>query len=115
MDALLNTKVSMRISDPWELGEALQWQAFEAQIIAVSNDNVLFRLLDPFVYKGTTCEFFVASPRHEGDRVDKLRNGTSLFCGMTRITSEQAKSTDPFNLTSWRGGIAAIGNLDPTP
>ena len=115
MHTLLNTKVSMRISDPWELGEALKWEAFDAEIVAVSDDNVLIRLLEPFVYKETTCEYFVASPRHEGDHVDKFRNGKSLFCGLTHITSEQAKSDDPFDLTKWRGGIAIIGNLDPAP
>lgn len=115
MSTLLNTKVSMRISDPWEMGETLKWEAFDAEIVAVSGDNVLIRLFDPFVYKGTSCEYFVGSPRHERDHVDKLRNGKPLFCGLTHITSEQARSNDPFNLASWRGGIAAIGNLDPTP
>lgn len=114
MKALLNTKVTMRISDPWELGEALKWEAFDAEVILASDDTLLIRLLDPFVYHGTDCEFFVASPRHQGDHVEQLRNGKTLFCGLTRITSEQAKSNDPFNLTKWRGGIAIIGNLDPT-
>lgn len=114
MNALLNTKVSMRISDPWELGEALKWKAFDAEIIAVRDETVLIRLLTPFLYEGTTCEYFVGSPRHDADHVDKLCNGKSLFCGLTRITSEQARSDDPFNLTKWRGGIAIIANLDPT-
>lgn len=113
MDTLLNTKVSIRISDPWELGEALKWEMLDAEIIAMGADNILIRLLKPFVYEATNCEFFVASPRHKGEHVEKLCNGQSLFCGMTRITSEQANSDNPFDLTSWRGGIAIIGNLDP--
>lgn len=113
MSALLNTKVSMRISDPWELGEALNWKAFDAKIIVVSGDDILIQLLKPFFYKGTNCEFFIAAPRHEEDHAEKLQAGESLFCGMTRITPEQANSNSPFDLKSWRGGIAAIGNLDP--
>lgn len=105
----------MRISDPWELGEALKWQAFDASIISVEGDDVLIRLLKPFVYKGVICEFFIASPRHEGDQVACLANGKSLFCGMTHIPPEQANSNRPFDLSSWRGGIAVIGNLDPIP
>lgn len=113
MDTLLSTKVSVRISDPWELGEELKWEAFDAEIISVSADNILIQLLKPFVYKGTNCEFFISSPRHEGDHVEKLRDGKSLFCGMIHITAEQANSSNPFDLKGWRGGIAAIGNLDP--
>lgn len=114
MNSLLNSKILMRISDPWELGQALHWEAFDAEIVAVSGDNLLIHLVRPFLYKETVCEYFVASPRHERDHVDILSKGQSLFCGLTRIPSAQAHSIDPFNLTGWRGGIAAIGNLDPT-
>jgi hypothetical protein len=113
MSTLLNTEVAMRISDPWELGETLNWKTFDAKIIAVSGDDILIQLLTPFIYKGTNCEFFIATPRHEGDHAEKLQAGESLFCGLTRITHEQANSNSPFDLKSWRGGITAIGNLDP--
>jgi hypothetical protein len=102
----------MRISDPWELGEALKWETFDAEIISVIGDNILIRLLKPFIYKETRCEFFVASPWHEGDHVEALRNNKTLFCGMTRITPEQANSDNPFDLSCWREGIAIIGNID---
>ena len=115
MDTLIDSKVLVRISDPWELGEVLKWEAFSALVISVVGDDVLIRLLKPFVYKQAMCEFFVAAPRHEGDRIEMLRNGKSLFCGMTHISTEQAYSKNPFDLSSWRGGIAIIGNLDPTP
>ena len=114
MNSLLHTKILMRISDPWELGQALHWEAFDAEIVGVRGDNLLIRLVRPFFFKETVCEYFVASPRHERDHVDKLSKGQSLFCGLTRIPSDQAHSNDPFNLADWRGGIAAIGNLDPT-
>lgn len=35
----------MRISHPWELGEALKWEAFDAEIVSVIGDNILVRLL----------------------------------------------------------------------
>jgi len=112
MDTLSTSKVVMRISDPWELGEALKWEALDAEIISVIGDNILIRLLKPFVYRETRCEFFVASPRHEGDHIEALSNDKTLFCGMTRVTPEQANSNNPFDLSRWRGGVALIGNLD---
>ena len=113
MNDLFNTKVSMRMSDPWDLGESVKWQSFNSEIIGVDNDQILIRLLEPFTYKGVVCEFFVASPRHEGDHVKTLHDGKSLFCGLTRISPEQANSHNPFDLSQWRGGIAIIGNIDP--
>ena len=113
MNPLQNKKVHVRISDPWELGELIQWKALEATIVNVESDNILIKLLNPFAYKGNHCEFFVVTPRHEGDHLEKLRNGKSLFCGLTRITSEQANANNPFDLQSWRGGVVAIGNIDP--
>lgn len=113
MNTQPTVKVILRISDPWELGEALKWEAFDAEIVSMTGDDILIRLLKPFVYRETTCEFFVASPRYEGDHVELLRDGKSLFCGITRITPEQANSDNPFDLSKWRGGIAIIGSLDP--
>lgn len=114
MDICPAAKIILRISDPWELGQALKWVAFEAEIVSLSGDDVILRLLKPFVYRNTNCEYFVASPRHEGDHVDLLREGRSLFCGLTCITPEQASSKNPFDLSSWRGGVVIIGNLNLT-
>ena len=112
MSSLLHSNISIRISDPWELGEALRWEPINAEIIGVNGDDILIQLLKPFDFKGTSCEFFIASPRHEGDHAVELLNVGSLFCGMTRITTNQARSNNPFDLSNWRGGIAIIGNLD---
>lgn len=112
MNTLPTSTLIMRISDPWELGEALKWEAVEAEIVSVVGDNILIRFLKPFTYRETVCEFFVASPRYEGDHIETLCKDKKLFCGMTLITPEQANSSNPFDLSRWRGGIAIIGNLD---
>lgn len=113
MNSLFNSRVLIRISDPWEIGEALKWEALMAQIVAVGDNEVLLRLLNPFEHKGLLCEYFVAAPRHEGDHVNALDSGKSVFCSMTRILGEQATSPSPFDLSNWRGGVAIVGNLDP--
>lgn len=113
MSSLLNSRVLLRVSDPWEIGEAIEWRALEAQIVAVGDNAVLLRLRSPFEHKGVSCEYFVASPRHGGANVNALESGNSVFCSMTRVPVEQASSPTPFDLGNWRGGVAIIGNLDP--
>jgi hypothetical protein len=51
MNSLLNSRVLIRISDPWEIGEALKWEALMAQIVAVGDNEVLLQLLNPFEHK----------------------------------------------------------------
>lgn len=105
--------IYVKVSDPWELGEALHWQPLSAAIVSIENESALVRLDSPFEFKNTVCEFFVASPRHEGDAMSDLIAGRPLFCGMTRISPEQAESSRPHDLSSWRGGIAMIATLEP--
>jgi hypothetical protein len=115
MSSLETIAVTVKLSDPWELGEALKWEPLAGAIVSTEGESALVRLSNPFEFKNTTCEFFVASPRHEGHTISELADGKSLFCGMTRISSEQAKSLSPCDLTNWRGGVAMIATLEPTP
>ncbi len=107
-------RIDVKISDPWELGEAVRWQPLAAKIVSIQGESVLLRLDCPFEFKATTCEFFVASPRLEGYSISELDEGKPVFCGLTRISREQAASSNPHDLSRWRGGLTLIGNLDPT-
>jgi hypothetical protein len=108
----LGKSVSVRISDPWEIGEYLKWQALEAKIISITTEALLLQLNTPFMFESIHCEYFIASPRHEGDTVSQLLDGKPLFCGLTRISTDQANSLSPFDLSKWRGGIAIIGEIE---
>lgn len=107
------SKVMIRISDPFDLGEFLGWKGLEAHVKARNNSALLLRLSLPFEFRGVVCEYVVASPRHAGVTLDPLGRGESINCAHTRITSQAATSTEPLDLSRWRGGLAFLGTVDP--
>jgi hypothetical protein len=120
---LIGLLVRIRLSDPWELGEGLDWAPLDGTIVMARTGDgrgrgpaaeaAIVRLDRPFVHAGTHCELFHASPRHQGGRLDALLSGRGVPCGLTRLPPERLTSTDPFDLTWWRGGVAAIGTVEP--
>jgi hypothetical protein len=113
---LINKKVAFGISDPWDLGEQLGWTTLEATVIKVKDEggvsvSLAIKLTDPFVYKDTRCEFFIVSPRLEGNDFSQLDTKQPVFSGFTRVSSDQIISDDTFDLSHWRGGVALIGSI----
>lgn len=114
---LINKKVAFGISDPWDLGEQLGWPTLEATIVNVKDESglpisIAIKLAKPFAYKNTQCEFFIVSPRLEGNDFSQLNKKQSVFSGFTRISSDQIAADDPFDLSHWRGGVALIGSIE---
>lgn len=112
MNSKRANRVNVKISDPWDLGEALGWKPLAAEIISIKGESALVRLYNPFEFRKTCCQYFVASARYEGDTLANLAAGKPLFCGMTRVSTEQAKSSDPHDLSKWRGGMAMIATVE---
>lgn len=116
METSLEQKsIVVKLSDPWDLGERLNWKPLGAVVLSVDNndspENLILRLASPFEYKNVHCEYFVASTRHENERLKDLASGKAVFCGLTRIPESRMRSADPFDLGWWRGGPALIGEL----
>lgn len=114
---LRDRKVILKLSDPWDLGEQINWQAIEAVILDVKDNgdapiSIAIKLTVPFKYQNTHCEFFIASPRHEGNNFNQLNKGKAVFCGLTRVSFDQIISDNPFDLKHWRGGIGLIGEIE---
>ena len=110
---LLHNRVIIEISDPWELGEHRKWEHLTGIIIDVNenSDNLIIRIDQSFIFRNVECTYFIASPRHAGVDFKQFIHGESIVCGLTRITSEQANSRNPFDLSKWRGGIGIIGTI----
>lgn len=105
--------VTLKISDPWDLGESLGWQSYTAQVLAEDEEKILIRLDEPFTYKGQQREYFVAAARHQGDSIAQLAKGKPLFSTMSQIYSDGIKPDDLLNEEGWKVGIGLIGELEP--
>ena len=114
--------VVLELSDPWDLGESLEWKVLQATVIkqgiqpesgfGSESESIIIRLKEPFTFKGLNYEYLQGSPRHEGDSFRVLRRKkSSVFCSFTRIPPEQVASAAPFDLSWWRGGGGVIATI----
>jgi hypothetical protein len=110
-------RVTVTISEPWELGEAMQWCSLPGELQRVVDDGpggrVLIKLDDPIKYRGLEWHYVVGAPRHAGDRVASLQAGQKVLSALTGITGQQAMSDSPFDTSNWRGGLAFVGDIEP--
>jgi hypothetical protein len=113
----MNSRVLISVSEPWELGESTNWQVIPGKVLPSANDacgRVLVKLDYSINYHGSSWDYIVAEPRHEGIRIDALRSGERAVCGFTGITNEQAGSAASLDTQHWRGGLAFIGDFEAT-
>lgn len=115
---LIGTDVGVLVSDPWEFCSAHGNGPFGANVVDVGSnewepgtDALLIRLKSPVAYRGTQCEFFIVSARHQGADLAAVASGGSVLCSFTQVPAQRARSATPFDLSWWRGGIGLIGSL----
>lgn len=115
---LVGMEVMIIVSDPWDFGTVHGTGPFFGEVLQTGPGHnrpgklaILFRLKTPLLYQGTSCEYFVASPRHEGEDIQSLGQGKEVSCALTMIPPRQATVLNPFDLSWWRGGIGLIGTL----
>lgn len=122
---LIGEKVEIGVSDPWEFESETGTGKMPARVLQIgremlqrgkesSTSALLLQVDQPVKYKGAICEFFVASPRHQGKDFTLL-DKMAVPCAFTLIPPDRAKSENPFDLTWWRGGIGLIGGLGLKP
>lgn len=73
--------------------------------------SLLLEFLLPAQVGQETYRFAVARPRLEGDDLEMLLKSGVLGCGITCIPQDHFDVAQPFNLSWWRGGGAAIGDV----
>ena len=110
-------RVVLRVSDPWDLGEALKWQPLQGELVKTASDDhggsALIKLDKTITYRDAAYRFVVASPRLEGTVISTLETGKKVFCAFTGISDANADSANPFDTTGWRGGLGFIGDVEP--
>ena len=118
IESMKAPRVQVVLSDPWDLGESLKWKPLSAEIVKVAIDaqggRALIKFDQPLSYHGTSYQFAVAAPRHEGSSLSVLQTGAKVFCGFTGVSDEHAKSENPLSTDHWRGGLAFIGHIEPS-
>jgi hypothetical protein len=111
-------RISISISDPWELGEALNWQPLRGQLLQTVDDEhggrALIRLDNAISYQGSNWRYLVAAPSQLGSEIAGLHRGMKTVGAFTGISDQQAESSSPLNTSNWRGGLAFIGDIEPS-
>jgi len=115
---VIGMELEVVVSDPRDFGTIHGTGPFFSKVLQVHGEenvpgkgSILLRLKTPLEYEGVSCEFFVASPRLENENLRSLIEGKEVFCNLTRIPSERAASSNPFDLSWWRGGVGLIAAL----
>jgi hypothetical protein len=107
--------VSIVVSDPWDVGSAANCAPIKGSIVEVSMGQIgskaLLRFETPIEFQGSTYMFAVASPRLKGQNVSDIEAGTGMSASVIGISREQAESSQPFDTSAWRGGLAFIGDI----
>lgn len=109
--------ILITVSDPWDVGEAINWQAIRGEVLRTQNaghgGRALVKFDQSINYRGIAYRYAVASPRHEGRNVAEIEAGKTVDCALTAISNEQAESDDPMNTSKWRGGLALVAAVTP--
>lgn len=107
-------QVSIQISDPWDLGERLEWKELvgELTLVDLDRNSVLVKLDIPVSGEKEIFPYLVASTRHVGSKITDLSAEKNVFCNFTGLTYERSLSADPLDTSWWRGGgLTIIGGL----
>lgn len=75
------------------------------------NKKVLLRLEHPLINGNVKYQHAVASVRLARDDFDTLADVGVLGCSVTWVPEGKFSQKDPFSLSWWRGGAAAITDL----
>lgn len=110
-------RITISISDPWELGEALKWQPIQGELLRMASDErggrALIKLDAALNYRGSVWHYVVAAPRHQGSTIAGLQTGRKVLAALTGIPDQQAESSGVPDTSNWRGGLAFLGDVEP--
>ncbi len=117
--SLVGLPIKITVSEPWDFGTLHGTGPFAGRVLYFGSDPnrsekrtaALVQLDKSLLFEGMTCEFFVAQPKLKNQSIEAITSGALVECGLTCISSERARSSDPLNLSWWRGGVGLTGSL----
>lgn len=118
---LLDRTIELIPSDPWDFVTEHGSGPFTGKILKVSQEDVrgktalLIEVGTPFKNREQECRYFVASSRFQGLTYDDLSPEKTVSSNLVCIPKEKLDSTNPFDLSWWRGGVALIATVKLKP
>lgn len=84
----------------------------EGTIIGVKESTVSLKLAAPVhTPSGTECRHMVVSARHENTSLEDILSGKPVLCALTLIPLGKFDPLNPCDVSWWRGGGAATGDI----
>jgi len=106
--------VEILIAEPFELGV----RPLDATVVTSGGAadapgvlSVLLRLRDPILFRGNTWEYLVARPVKASKALSEVATNSTVGSAMTAVPKDRATSSDPLDLSWWRGGLAMLGSI----
>jgi len=87
-----------------------------AVVIAAKSDGSIaaLKLGKPLCIEAKNFSHAIVSVRHEGHSLNELVEGRNVICAVTFVSDERFSEENPFDLSWWRGGNAAIADVSLT-
>jgi hypothetical protein len=113
-EKLIDRKCIFSLSDPWDMGEAIQWREMTGVIVGVEQrqGSIILELDRPFTYKSVLYEYLLVSTRHEGGTfTDCLSKGLEVPANSVQVLRERIWDKTPEIPDSFRQGRGMISSL----
>ena len=114
---LVGKKLDIVLVDPWDFVTTNGSGPFIAEVVRSGHEkstgieSLLLGLALSLKYKTEEFKYFIATTRHEGKTLQQLLSGAQIGCNLTGVPTERLQSGNPFDMSWWRGGAAAISDL----
>lgn len=93
----------------------LSVKPLKGRVIAAAENTLALRLDAPvFLSSDEEAQYLVASVRHENRSLDEIAAGQQVVCALTLVPNAKFNPAKPFDVSWWRGGGAAIGDIAVT-
>lgn len=94
IDRRARSRIVIHLSKPWEIGEALGWEALPATVCHRDRERWLIELDSPFSFRHVDYRYFVVSPRLPGWGLDDAEM-LEVPCLITPVPAARAMGDHP--------------------
>lgn len=114
---LLNQKLRLVVSEPWELSDPSGAPGRDASIETIGtagsgngSDALLLKATPAITYRDSVHRLFVATPRQAGTPIASLLSDGRVEVNLHGIPGDTLPE-DPLSLRWWRGGLGMVATL----